>query len=197
MKWSNISLATSTTIAGINLTLSGTVDPYKLTPAGHKIDQFGPRLTNITFNTGISLPFNKKEQKGENKEGKGNEKKKESNGYDYFDVPWNLTVSYSMGYSKPQFDGKFTQNLNFSGNVTLTAKWKLGFQSAYDFDAKKISYMTANIERDLHCWTMSINFAPFGQSKYFFFQINVKSGTLHDLKYEKRKSQQDFGMNIW
>jgi hypothetical protein len=186
MRWSNVSLAASTTIKGINLTLSGTVDPYKLTQAGRKIDQFGPRLTNLSFNTGISLPL----QKGE----KGDAKKDDTadDGYSYFDIPWNLSISYSFSYSKPVFDGRFTQNLTFSGNVTLTPKWSLNFSSAYDFDQKKISYATANIQRDLHCWEMSVNFSPFGRAKYFFFQINVKSATLKDLKYEKRKSQYDF-----
>jgi lipopolysaccharide assembly outer membrane protein LptD (OstA) len=195
MKWSNVALSASTTIAGIQLTMSGTVDPYKLTPAGSRIDHFGPRLTNVTFNTGITLPLqkDKKSEKTDDKTGK----KEPKEDYGYFDVPWNLSVSYSLGYSKPQFDGKITQNLNFSGSVTLTKNWSLNFQSAYDFDAKKISYMTANVQRDLHCWTMSINFAPFGQAKYFFFQINVKSGTLRDLKYEKRKSQSDFAITPW
>ncbi|MDR0714332.1 MAG: LPS-assembly protein LptD [Bacteroidales bacterium] len=199
MKWSNVSLSASTTIAGINFTVTGAVDPYKLTPAGTRIDRFGPRLTNVNFNTGITLPFSKGQKSGEetdNKE-KGKTKSSSSNGYDYFNVPWNLTVSYSMNYSKPTFEGKFTQNLNFSGSITLTPKWSLNFQSAYDFDAKKISYMTATIQRDLHCWTMSLNFAPFGSAKYFFFQINVKSGTLRDLKYEKRRTQQDFSINPW
>jgi lipopolysaccharide assembly outer membrane protein LptD (OstA) len=195
MRWSNISLSASTTIAGINLTVNGTVDPYKLTPLGTRIDRFGPRLTNVNFNTGITLPFQKKEE-AKKEEGKENEPKTGSE-YDYFDVPWNLTVSYSLGYSKPQFEGKITQNLNFSGSVTLTKKWSLNFQSAYDFDAKKISYMTAGIQRDLHCWEMSINFAPFGTSRYFFFQINVKSGTLRDLKYDMRKTQYDFSAQPW
>ncbi|MDR0814898.1 MAG: LPS-assembly protein LptD [Bacteroidales bacterium] len=195
MKWGNISLAASTTIAGVNLTVSGQVDPYKLTPAGTRIDEFGPRLTNINFNTGITLPFKKEEKKDD--KGADKNQQKSSGDYDYFDVPWNLTIGYTLGYSKPQFDGRITQNLNFSGSVTLTPKWSLNFQSAYDFDAKQISYMTANITRDLHCWTMSLNFAPFGISKYFFFQINVKSGALQDLKYEKRKSQSDFGVNLW
>jgi hypothetical protein len=193
MKWSNISLSASTTIMGINFTVNGTVDPYKLTSAGTRVDQFGPRLTNVNFNTGISLPFQKKSDGTEKKE----EEKKDVDGYSYFDVPWSLSISYSFGYSKPQFDGKFTQNLNLNGSITLTPKWALSFTTSYDFDAKKISQMNASIQRDLHCWTMSIDFAPFGPAKYFFFQINVKSAILQDLKYEKRKTQTDFSRNPW
>jgi hypothetical protein len=190
MKWSSVSLSANTTIAGVNLTLSGRVDPYKLTPFGNTIDQFGPRLTNLSFNTGISLPLEKKEKKEGQSEG-------QSDTYSYFDVPWNASVSYGLTYSKPQFEGKITQTLSFSGNVTLTKKWTLNFSSSYDFEAKEIAYTTVSIQRDLHCWQMSMNFSPFGNNKYYFFQINVKSATLQDLKYEKRKSASDFSRTAW
>lgn len=187
MNWSNISLSASTTILGINLNFSGTVDPYKLTPAGIRVNQFGPRLTSLSFNTGISLPLAKKE--GEKEEG---EKDADDDGYSYFNIPWSVSFNYSFSYNKPVFDGAFTQNLSFSGNIALTPKWSINFQSAYDFEAKQISYTTVSIQRDLHCWAMSFNCAPFGVAKYFFFQINVKSALLQDLKWEKRKSQYDY-----
>ncbi len=187
MNWSNIALSASTTIMGLNVTMNGTVDPYRLTQRGTRINQYGPRLTSITMSTSLSLPLQKKGKKDEKQ--KEAEKKED---YAYFDVPWNLSISYSFGYSKPLFDGTITQNMSFNGGLTLTPKWSLSFQSAYDFDAKQISYATATITRDLHCWEMSFNFSPFGTTKYFFFKINVKSGMLQDLKWEKRKSQYDY-----
>ena len=184
MNWSNISLSANTTLFGLNLTASGSVDPYDLTPEGTRYDKFGPRLTSMNFNTGISLPLNK------------NEKKADENSaiedYSYFDVPWNVSFSYGLNYSKPQFEKRITQTLSFSGNINFTKKWSLNFSSSYDFDAKKIAYTTASIQRDLHCWQMSMNFSPFGVNKYYFFKINVKSATLQDMKYEKKKTQSDF-----
>ena len=191
MNWNNISLSANTTIWVLNLTASGSVDPYKLTPAGNRINQFGPRLISTSFNTGISLPIDKKDKKKE--EGKGETK----DDYSYFDVPWNVSLNYGLTYSKPKFDGTITQTLSFSGNVTLTPKWSLNFSSSYDFKAKKIAYTTATVQRDLHCWQMSFNFSPFGINKFYFFQINVKSSTLKDLKYEKRKSASDFSRTGW
>jgi len=186
MKFSNVQLSANTTILGINLTMSGTVNPYKLTPAGTRIDQFGPKLTTMNFSTGISLPLNKNDKKKDDKKGETQED------YTYFDVPWNVSFNYNLTYSKPVFDGKFTQTLSISGNVNLTAKWSLNFSSSYDFDAKKIAYTTGTITRDLHCWQMSFNFSPFGNNKFYFFKINVKSATLQDLKYEKKKNPGDF-----
>ncbi|MDR1156491.1 MAG: LPS-assembly protein LptD [Bacteroidales bacterium] len=191
MNWNNISLSANTTIRGINLTLSGGVDPYRLSPAGTRINQFGPRLTNMSFNTGISLPLEKKETKKQ----EGTEGAQDA--YSYFDIPWNVSLNYGLSYSKSGFTGNVTQTLSISGNVTLTPKWSLNFSSSYDFKAKKIAYTTATIQRDLHCWQMSMNFSPFGANKFYFFQINVKSSTLRDLKYEKRKSASDFSRNAW
>jgi hypothetical protein len=191
MKFGNVSLSANTTIAGINLTMSGGVNPYKLTPAGTRIDKFGPKLTNINFSTGISLPMNKNEKKKEEKKGEIKED------YTYFDVPWNVTLNYNLSYNKPIFDGKFTQTLSFSGNVTLTAKWALNFNSSYDFEAKKIAYTSGTITRDLHCWQMSFNFSPFGAQKFYFFKINVKSATLQDKKKKKKKNPGDFGRTGW
>ncbi|MDR1171185.1 MAG: LPS-assembly protein LptD [Bacteroidales bacterium] len=191
MNWNNIALSANTTIWGINLTLSGSADPYKLSPSGTRINQFGPRLTSMSFNTGISLPLEKKERKKE----EGKEGATEA--YSYFNVPWNVSINYGLSYSKPGFTGNITQTLSLSGNVTLTPKWSLNFSSSYDFKAKKIAYTTATIQRDLHCWQMSMNFSPFGANKFYFFQINVKSTTLRDLKYEKRKSASDFSRNAW
>jgi hypothetical protein len=191
MHWSNISLSANTTILGINLTASGNVDPYKLTPLGTRIDRYGPRLTSMNFNTGISLPMSKKEKDKDKKEDKKED-------YSYFDVPWNVSFSYGLSYFKQQFEGKFTQTLSFSGNISFTKKWSLNFSSSYDFEAKKIAYTSASIQRDLHCWQMSMNFSPFGVNKFYFFKINVKSSTLQDLKYEKKKSASDFSRTgIW
>jgi len=188
MNFDNVSLSANTTLFGLNLTASGRVDPYKLTPLGTRIDKYGPRLTSASFNTGISLPLNK----NKNKEDKNPELD-----YSYFDVPWNISFNYGLSYSKPRFDGEFTQTLSFSGNINFTQNWSLNFSSSYDFKAKQIAYTSASINRDLCCWQMSINFSPFGVNKFYFFKINVKSSTLQDLKYEQKKTASDFMRNRW
>ena len=195
LNWNPVPLSANTTIFGLNLTMSGSVDPYKLNQAGDRINQFGPRLTGVNFNTGIQLPLNKKDGK-QGKEGEKGEKGSDDP-YSYFDMPWSLNLSYGFNYSKQKFDGNITQTLSFSGNVNFTKNWALNFSSSYDFQAKKIAQATMSITRDLHCWQMSMNFSPFGINKFYFFKINVKSSTLQDLKYEKKKSASDFSRTGW
>ena len=68
------------------------------------------------------------------------------------------------------YNGKWTQNLSFSGNMRPTKNWA----------------MNCSISRDLHCFTMSASFVPVGPYKSYNFHIAVKSSLLSDLKYDKR-----------
>lgn len=118
-----------------------------------------------------------------------------SDGYAKWDFPWSLSINYSINYGygnfnkqKMEYDGKFTQNLSFSGNVRPTQNWNFNFSASYNFDTGKIAYMNCTISRDLHCFTMSASFVPVGPYKSYNFHISVKSSLLKDLKYDKRSS---------
>src|SRR5690606_17978454 len=91
-----------------------------------------------------------------------------------FNIPWSLTISYNLQYSKPLLIQTVTQALNFSGDFSLTKKWKIAFTSGYDFVQKDFSYTSVNIYRDLHCWEMSFNWVPFGFRQSYTVDIRVK-----------------------
>lgn len=116
-------------------------------------------------------------------------------GYMKWEVPWSLSVNYSIGYGYGEFDkekmeykGRVTQNLSLSGNIRPTKNWNFSFSASYNFDTHKIAYMNCNISRDLHCFAMNASFIPVGPYKSFSFNIAVKSSLLSDLKYDKRSS---------
>lgn len=90
----------------------------------------------------------------------------DADGYQVFKMPWSLNFNYgysiSEDRSKPinrhsmRYPYKYTQNLSMSGNIKLSNKWSVSFNSGYDFDAKKIVQTSLlNISRDLHCFNMS------------------------------------------
>ena len=119
----------------------------------------------------------------------------DADGYAKWECPWSLTLNYSVNYGYGAFDydrleykGKWTQNLSFSGNIRPTTNWNFSFSASYNFELKKIAYMNCSISRDLHCFTMSASFVPFGPYKSYNFHIAVKSSLLKDLKYDKRSS---------
>ncbi|MFP4365842.1 MAG: putative LPS assembly protein LptD, partial [Bacteroidales bacterium] len=108
-----------------------------------------------------------------------------------FNVPWNLNVRYNLNYSKPRDQSQVNQTLNFSGDVSLTPRWKIQFSSGYDFRAGDFTMTNINIYRDLHCWEMRFGVVPFGSRKSWNFTIQVKSSLLKDLKYHAQKSWYD------
>ncbi len=117
-------------------------------------------------------------------------------GYAAWEVPWSLSVNYSINYGygsfnkkKMEYNSRITQNLSFSGNIRPTANWNFGFSASYNFDTHKLAYMNCNLSRDMHCFTMTASFIPVGPYKSYNFHISVKSSLLSDLKYDKRSSR--------
>jgi hypothetical protein len=115
-----------------------------------------------------------------------------------FKIPWSLRADYQINYAATVWDATLreftpvvTKTLNFSGDFNLTEKWKISFNSGYDFTQKDISYTSVNIIRDLHCWEMRLSWIPFGFYKSYNFQINVKASVLQDLKINKRRAWTD------
>ncbi len=127
-----------------------------------------------------------------------NEAEFDSDGYANFEIPWNLSLSYSFRLVRGEFDKRsmlykhtITSDVNINGDFSLTPKWKFSFSSGYNFSTKSISHTNLRISRDLHCWGMSFNLVPVGRYKSYFFSIRVNSSMLQDLKYEKRNSARD------
>lgn len=106
-----------------------------------------------------------------------------------FDIPWSLSLNYSLNYSKLGLaEPTVTQTLTFSGDLSLTPKWKVAFRSGYDFKLGSFSYTSLDLTRDLHCWQLTANWIPFGPRQSYNITIAVKAAMLQDLKWEKRNS---------
>lgn len=119
-------------------------------------------------------------------------------GYQKVEIPWSLSVNYSIRYAqssrfdkeKMDYEMELTHNLQFSGNISLGKGWRISATTSYDFKAKQFTYTNFTVNRDLHCWSMSGSFVPFGPYKSYTFRIGVNASMLADLKYEK---QSDYG----
>lgn len=122
----------------------------------------------------------------------------DEDGYLRYTLPWSLSVSYGItmrentsgefNTKSMRYPYKFTQNMNFSGSLTIAQGWNISFSSGYDFENKQISMTTASLSRDLHCFNMSCSVVLSPYTSYnFSFRCNAS--TLTDaLKYDKRSS---------
>ncbi|MBA4144135.1 MAG: hypothetical protein C0523_00110 [Cytophaga sp.] len=106
-----------------------------------------------------------------------------------FNVPWNLRVNYNANYSKTGYQKSvITQALRFNGDVSLSEKWKIGFNSGFDLEAKVFTQTSITINRELHCWQMSLNWVPFGKYQSYTFTIGIKSSMLQSLKLDRQRN---------
>jgi lipopolysaccharide assembly outer membrane protein LptD (OstA) len=213
-KWSTINLNARTRLfKRFDIFSTAVLDPYQLDSTGARTEKYewnNERIGRLT-NGSLSISTNLQSKQ------KSNAKKtsalatqdeldfinKNPNAYIDFDVPWNLNIYYNVIYNKlivQQTSGTIgyttkdliTQSLTFSGDVSLTKKWKVSVTSGYDFTRKEFTLTSINVYRDLHCWEMHFNWVPFGFRQSFSIDINVKSSVLRDLKLSRRKDWFDY-----
>lgn len=122
----------------------------------------------------------------------------DEDGYMKFQLPWSFSISYGINMAEDRtaqinvktmrYPYKFTQNMNFSGNLKLSSNWNCNFSSGWDFTVKKISMTTVNISRDMHCFNISAGLV-FGTFTSYHISMRANASTLTDaLKYDKRSS---------
>lgn len=193
----NISLNGRTSLFDFfNIQFSTVFDPYILDESGVRRNKFEinengrlARLTNANGALGFSINQHDKKAKSSAKASEQDLRYINEHPEDFVDftIPWNISVNYNISYSKTGLEAlPLTQSVRFDGDFSLTSRWKLGFNSGYDFTAAKVSYTAFNIYRDMHCWEMRFNWVPFGAQENYFFQINVRSSVLQDLKLTKK-----------
>lgn len=200
----------------INITANAILDPYQTDPTtGQRKNQYA--WNGEKFNLGslvsgsVNISANFQSKKGNDKKKKPeldedvtqnltNDQimsqmeymRRNPSEFTDFSIPWSINISYSLSFAKlPQPDYTFkkqvTSSFNFTGDFSLSPKWKIGGSGFYDLNTKKLQSLTTFISRDLHCWQMSINVTPIGLYRYFNITISPKSGLLRDLKVNRTR----------
>lgn len=118
-------------------------------------------------------------------------------------MDWSLGFNYNLSLGQGEFKPEIKEygyqwrhDLSFNGSFSPTKNWKFNLSANYNFEEKKITSMTCNLTRDLHCWSMTASFIPIGLYKSYHFTIGVKSSLLQDLKYQQ-SSQPNRGGYTW
>ncbi|HEX8269669.1 MAG TPA: putative LPS assembly protein LptD [Flavobacterium sp.] len=105
------------------------------------------------------------------------------------ELPWDLTLAYSLTYGNNARQNEITGNsLMISANTDLTPRWKVGVSTGYDFVQNGVTFTQLRFERDLLSWRMDFNWTPLGDNSFWGFFIGIKAGVLSDIKYDKRNS---------
>ena len=83
-------------------------------------------------------------------------------------------------------DYKNVKEVKIIANINLSKHWKVAYRARFDMIKKDLVSHNISINRDLHCWELSLNWTPGGIGQGVYFRLNVKSPTLKDLKVEKK-----------
>jgi hypothetical protein len=216
-KWSAVNMTGRSSLFNKNLQIqfSSGFDPYALDSLGKRTDKFlfneSSKILRLT-RAQISMNFRLQSSAGKKKEpGAGATDIEETyeggpeevediyddaggalrSEYVDFDIPWSLSMNFEWNYSKPGLTRVINSSLRFSGDISLTPKWKIGINTSYDLMAKEFSATNLSVYRDLHCWEMRFSLVPFGNYKSYSFTISAKAAILRDLKWDKRRSWND------
>jgi hypothetical protein len=114
------------------------------------------------------------------------------NAYVDFSVPWNVSFTYDYSFSQNLFNGEFRkttrQSVRMNGNLELTPKWQLTFNTGFDLELKEFVQSSLGVYRDLGCWELRGNWIPFGRFTSYTVDIQIKASALRDLKLSRRRS---------
>lgn len=175
---------------------SQTFEKLKALFTGKKVEDSKEGDKTPDPQTGIPPLPTDNEEKDPNKslfaEGDNSLGEYDRNGYLKNKIDWSLNFNYNLSLGQGEFlpkikeySYKWRHDLSFSGQFAPTKNWRFNFSANYNFDEKRITNMTCNITRDLHCWSMTAGFIPVGPYKSYNFTISVKSQLLQDLKYQQ------------
>lgn len=204
----NLSVVSSRIFNLINLNFNAVFDPYSTDSFNRKINTFhytrtGRLLRFSTANISASTSLHSKPRTG------GVEVSAPPNYIgDYvsynpnqvydFDIPWNVNLSYRFNLTRGTTFNPDTiitvQSISASADFNLTPHWKVALSTGFDITRKTMTLTNVSVVRDLHCWELSFNWTPplpgttFQQ---FTILLQPKSGTLRDLKLQRKNQLQD------
>ena len=195
----------------INVSLSGTMDPYayKLDSISETNQIYQRRINELAIknnqglgslafiNMALGMRFSAKDfqspEEEDEKESRFGTRREidyiNSNIAEYvdFNVPWSINASYNLNRRKTGYnDPIITQTITMSGDISISEKTKISMRSGYDFKNKMLTQTSINATRDLHCWRINFNWIPFGRFQSYNLSISAVSALLQDLKLEKR-----------
>jgi len=185
---------------GMTLNIDATFDPYayRINENGTsitRIDQLTiPRMTKFSLRTGIQF-----KEKSKNKDQKSTSSADTNNVEVKTENLSGPAKNSDLGFSRwsvntgLSFVSMATNPLNIQNSLLinttlkayLTPKWSGSYRINFDVLEQKITDQRISLIRDLHCWTLAIDWNP-GNS--FFIRLNAKSSLLKDFKLLQKKS---------
>lgn len=112
----------------------------------------------------------------------------------FFDIPWKMNLSHIYSIKANQNVSEtnpdpliFVQSLSVNGDLSFTKRWNLSGNLNFNIVDKMLSNANFSLNRNMHCWALSIFWTPVGGNKSFLLSIRNTSAIFSDAKIEFRK----------
>ena len=172
----------------------------------HKIDEFrSPRLTRAGFSFGFKLeggaPGGLRSTPREKSDPDSMNADPEAGFDEAFDfkpvkVPlarpgrntsaWTANFNFTYSYSRQNPLEKPLQTFNLGTNLkfNLSENWAVNYNPRFNLMDKKLTSGSVGVTRKLHCWKMTLSWAPMGYGRSIHLTIRPNASQLQDLKVE-------------
>lgn len=112
----------------------------------------------------------------------------------FFDIPWKINLSHIYSIKANQNVTEvnpdpfiFVQSLSAQGDISFTKRWNLSGNLNFNIVDRTLSNANFSLNRNMHCWALSIFWTPVGGNQSFLVSIRNTSAIFSDAKIEFRK----------
>src|SRR5690606_2926820 len=140
----------------VSVSFYGMFDPYQVNSQGQRINRFAIKDGKLArlVNFGLSMDYSINSESVRNRSNQLDQMNQgmasltpeqqnllarvsgDPNAFVDFNIPWNLAGSFSFQYNNFGTTSQITSTLNVYGDFNITDKWKVQFNSGYDFKNK-------------------------------------------------------------
>jgi len=104
---------------------------------------------------------------------------------------FNLSIGHIFRYNKSYLsEANISHQINFNLQWTITQRWKLSYQTAYNVQDKDFVSQTIRLNHDLHCWEFLLNSTIDDTYRTFHLKLYIKE--FPDIKIEDMRRSYDY-----
>jgi hypothetical protein len=104
-------------------------------------------------------------------------------------MPWDISTQVLYSLQNPDPD-QLVQSLyvSFRGSVSITPSMRMSITGSYDVLNREMINPIIDIQKQIHCWYLSLNWIPTGFNQGFFLRFGASAQQLKDFVIPKQST---------
>lgn len=112
-----------------------------------------------------------------------------SPGWSELQMPWELSanVLYTLQQPNPELVNQ-SLYVSFRGSVAITPTMRMSITGSYDVLNQEMINPIIDVQKQIHCWYLSLNWVPTGFNRGFFLRFGASAQQLRDFVIPKQST---------